>query len=348
MQSQKVQVLAEEKQHHHENIQDLIAEKNALTKMNAQLLQAQKELTQAFDTTSRESREIGKEKEAISKRLENLGAENAALAEAVEDLKGQVASAHESRQVTADKEARLLRSSRDELEAKVAKLTSQSGDVEAAKREARALEEKNAALKEQLSQLEGQMLVLAHKTQNFSSESADKSNLRKAAREVNYLKQKTIREAGFRADLIFQKGYLLELLASATEGHHAPQDRSFLLRSPPTNDYTAYRSPTKESPLARFKRAAVAVLAVTRMKTLQSSWKKTRTARREVFSAPPTKPAVRMIVESPVKPHSSSHVKSKELEKVLEETQAGVLRLKLETSAFLNKASQKIEDLKRK
>jgi len=106
--------------------------------------------------------------------------------------------------------------------------------------------------------------------------------LKKAAKEVAYLNKKLVREADFRADLIYQKNYLLSLLNTSED--HTVQNRSFLIRSPPGDGFT-HRKPTKESPLVRFKRAATAVIAIERMKVLQMSWKKTRTQKREVTAS---------------------------------------------------------------
>lgn len=65
-------------------MQDMAREKDSLTKLNAQLLHAQKDLNLRRENSLKEIRDVSSEKEAILKRFEELRGENKTLHEAFE------------------------------------------------------------------------------------------------------------------------------------------------------------------------------------------------------------------------------------------------------------------------
>ncbi|CAG8567972.1 7728_t:CDS:10 [Ambispora gerdemannii] len=92
-------------------------------------------------------------------------------------------------------------------------------------------------------------------------------------KEVRYQKAKWVRESGFRADLSYQKKFILLLLGGLESCDHAT---SLLISSLVTFPQFSQPSPL----LLKFKSAVTAIIAIQRMRILKNSWNRARDLKR--------------------------------------------------------------------
>ncbi|CAG8630609.1 10766_t:CDS:2, partial [Scutellospora calospora] len=92
--------------------------------------------------------------------------------------------------------------------------------------------------------------------------------------EVRYLKAKCYRESRFRADLCYQKKFLIVLLG----GMESCEQATLLLIS----DLRGLSRRATSPLLNKFRSVVIAVLAIQRMRVLKSSWSRNKELKRNI------------------------------------------------------------------